>query len=117
MKQLVFRDEENKDIHLPFIPGQLAADFQRFRNEHRGKLLRLITYVYDTANLAEEAEIERVACDFLKGTRSEPMIPEGGEIQAEMRAALSLPYLWAIAKIGFHFLLAHFPFYRTGSAV
>lgn len=110
MKQLVFRDEENTDIHLPFIPGQLAADFQRFRSEHKGKLLRLITYVYDTANPAEEQEIEQMCADFLKGTRSEPTIPEGGEIEAEMRAALSLPYLRAIAKIGFHFLLAHFPF-------
>jgi hypothetical protein len=24
--------------------GQLEADFQRFRREHKGKLLRLITY-------------------------------------------------------------------------
>lgn len=110
MKQLVFRDEQNTDIHLPFMPGQLAKDFERFRKEHKGKPLRLITYVYDTANPAEEQEIELVCGDFLKGTRSEPMIPEGGEIDAEMRAALSLPYLQAIAKIGFHFVLAHFPF-------
>lgn len=26
-KQLVFRDDENTDIHLPFIPGQLAQIF------------------------------------------------------------------------------------------
>jgi hypothetical protein len=110
MKQLVFRDEQNTDIHLPFIPGQLAKDFERFRNEHKGKPLRFITYVYDTANPAEEQEIELVCADFLKGTRSEPMIPEGGNIEAEMRAAVSLPYLRAIAKIAFHFVLAHFPF-------
>jgi hypothetical protein len=110
MKQLVFRDGENTDMHLPFVPGQLAADFQRFRSEHKGKLLRLITYFYDTANPAQEEEIENVCAEFLKGTRSEPMLPEGGEIEGQMRAALSLPYLRAIAKIGFHFLLAHFPF-------
>jgi hypothetical protein len=110
MKQLVFRDEENTDVHLPFIPGQLAADFQRFRDEHKGRSLRLITYFYDTANPAEEQEIERVCAEFLKGTRSEPMFPEGGAVEGQMRAALSLPYLRAIAKIGFHFLLAHFPF-------
>jgi len=110
MKQLVFRDEQNTDIHLPFRPGQLAKDFERFRKEHKGKPLRLITYVYDTANPAEEQEIELVCSDFLNGKRSEPMIPEGGNIEAEMRAALSLPYLQAIAKIGFHFVLAHFPF-------
>lgn len=46
----------------------------------------------------------------MKGTRSEPMLPEAGEIEGQMRAALSLPYLRAIAKIGFHFVLAHFPF-------
>jgi hypothetical protein len=46
----------------------------------------------------------------LKGARSEPMLPEAGEIEGQMRAALSLPYLRAIAKIGFHFVLAHFPF-------
>jgi hypothetical protein len=110
MKQLVFRDEQNTDIHLPFIPGQLAKDFERFRKEHKGKPLRLITYVWDTANPAEEQEIEAVCSDFLKGTRSAPMIPEGGNIEAVMRAAVSLPYLQAIAKIGFHFVLAHFPF-------
>lgn len=110
MKQLVFRDDESTDIHLPFIPGQLAADFQRFRSEHKGKLLRLITYFYDTTNPGEEEEIEKVCADLLKGTRSEPMLPEPGEIEGQMRAALSLPYLRAIAKIGFHFVLAHFPF-------
>jgi hypothetical protein len=66
MKQLVFRDEQNTDIHLPFIPGQLAKDFERFRKEHKGKPLRLITYVWDTANPAEEEEIEAVCSDFLK---------------------------------------------------
>lgn len=110
MKQLVFRDEENTDIHLPFIPGQLEGHFKRFREEHKGEPLRLITYVYDTADPGEEEEIARVCADFLKGKRSEPMIPEGGEIDGEMRAALSLPYLRAVAKIGFHFLLAHFEF-------
>jgi hypothetical protein len=110
MKQLVFRDEQNTDIHLPFVPGRLAKDFERFRKEHKGKPLRLITYVYDTANPAEEQEIELVCCDFLKGIRGEPMVPEGGNIEAGMRAGISLPYLRAVAKIGFHFVLAHFPF-------
>jgi hypothetical protein len=109
MKQLVFRDEKNTDIHLPFIPGRLAKDFDRFRNEHRGKLV-LITYFYDTANPAEEKEIELVCSDFLKGKRSEQVVPEGGGIEAKMEAAISLPYLRAIAKFGFHFVLAHFPF-------
>ena len=63
------------------------------------------------ANPAEEQEIELLCQDFLKGKRSEPIIPEGGEqIEAEMRAAVSIPYLRAIAKIAFHFVLAHFPF-------
>jgi len=111
MKQLVFKDAENSDIHLIFRPGQLARDFERFRGEHRGKELRLITYVYDHTFPAEEQEIEQVCVDFLRGTRGEPTIPEGGQnIEAEMRAAISLPYLRAIAKIGFHFVLAHFPF-------
>lgn len=57
IKQLVFRNEENTAIHLPYIPGQLARDFERFRNEHKGKRLRLITYIYDSANPAEEQEI------------------------------------------------------------
>jgi hypothetical protein len=110
IKQLVFRDETNTDIHLPFRPGQLGRDFERFRNEHKGRSLRLITYLYDNANPEEEREIELVCSDFLRGTRSEPMIPQGGNIDAEMRAAVSLPYLRAIAKIGFHFMLAYFPF-------
>jgi hypothetical protein len=110
MKQLVFRDEQDADLHLPFIPGKLAKDLERFRKEHKSKRLRLITYFYDTANVAEEQEIELVCSDFLKGERSEPMIPAGGEIEAQMQAPISLPYLRAIAKIGFHFVLAHFPF-------
>jgi hypothetical protein len=110
MKQLVFRDEQNIDIHLSFVPGRLAKDFERFRKENKGKPLRLITYVYDTANPAEEQEIELLCCDFLKGVRGEPLVPEGGNIEAEMRAGISLPYLRAVAKIGFHFVLAHFPF-------
>jgi hypothetical protein len=103
MKQLVFCDEENTDMHLPFIPGQLAADFQRFRNDQKGKRLSLITHVCDTADSAEEEEIERVCCDFLKGTRSEPMILKGGEIQAEMCAALSLPIFEPSLKSVFTF--------------
>jgi hypothetical protein len=110
IKQLVFRDETNTDIHLPFRPGQLGRDLERFRAEHKGKSLRLITYIYDSANAEEEREIEVVCSDFLNGKRSEPMIPQGGNIDAEMRAAVSLPYLRAVAKIGFHFMLAHFPF-------
>jgi hypothetical protein len=111
MKQLVFRDEQNNDLHLPFIPGQLAADLACFRAEHKGKRLWLISYIYDNANPAEEQEIELLCQDFLKGKRSESIIPEGGDqIEAEMRAAVSIPYLRAIAKIAFHFVLAHFPF-------
>src|SRR5262249_15720299 len=88
MNQLVFKDAENSDIHLIYRPGQLARDFERFRGEHRGKEMRLITYVYDHTVPAEEQEIEQVCVDFLKGTRSEPTIPEGGQnIEAEMRAA------------------------------
>ena len=47
MKQLVFRDQQNNDLHLPFVPGQLAADLPRFRAEHKGKRLWLISYIYD----------------------------------------------------------------------
>lgn len=101
---------KTQTFHLPFRPGKLAEDFERFRKEHKGKLLRLITYFYDTANPAEEQEIGLVCSDFLKGTRSEPMLPEGGDVEARMQAAISLPYLRAIAKIGFHFVLAHFSF-------
>lgn len=111
LKQLVFRDEQSLDIHLPFVPGRLAKDFENFRKEHKGKRLRLITYFYDTGNPAEEQEIEQTCSDFLRGTRSEPQIvSEGGNVLAQMRAAISLPYLQAIAKIAFHFVLAHFPF-------
>ncbi len=110
IKQLVFRDEKDTDIHVPFRPGRLAKDLERFRSEHKGKSLRLITYVHDTANVEEEKEIELVCSDFLEGKRSELRIPQGGNIEAEMRAAVSLPYLRAIAKIGFHSMLAHFPF-------
>lgn len=68
MKQLVFRDEQNTDIHLALRPGKLANDFARFRKIHKGKPLRLIAWVCDPT---EEAEINLVCADFLKGTQSE----------------------------------------------
>jgi hypothetical protein len=110
MKQLIFRDEQNTEIHLPFRPGQLVKDFERFRTEHKGKRLWLISYVYDTGDPKEEQEIEIVCSDFLKGTRSDPTLPEAGNVGGEMRAAISIPYLQAIAKIAFHYVLAHFRF-------
>ena len=112
IKQLVFRDEQNTDYPLRFVPGQLAADFARFLNEHKEKKLRIIATHFDASNPAEEQEIETVCADYLKGTkRSEPLIPQAGDrVEAEMRAAISIPYLRAIAKIAFHYVLAHFPF-------
>jgi len=38
------------------------------------------------------------------------IVPERCEVQGEMRAWLSLPYYRAVAKIAFHFVLAHSPF-------
>jgi hypothetical protein len=109
MKQLVFRDQQNTDIHLALRPGKLAKDFARFRKVHKGKPLTLIAWVCDPK---EEAEINVVCADFLNGTRSEPQkLPgEGENIEGQMLAAISIPYLQAIAKIAFHYVLAHFPF-------
>jgi hypothetical protein len=107
MKQLVFRDEQNCDLHLPFIPGQLDKDFERFRKEQSDKKLRLIACFFDSA---DEEEFKSVCSDFLKGTLSEVILPERCEVEGEMRAWLSLPYYRAVAKIAFHFILAHFPF-------
>jgi hypothetical protein len=108
MKQLIFQDEQNTDIHLALRPGKLAKDFARLRKMHKGKRLWLIATI---CNPEEEAEIDSVCAEFLKGTRSDPqMLPEGDSIEGQMRAAISIPYLQAIAKIAFHYVLAHFPF-------
>lgn len=111
MKQLVFQDEQNKYIHLRFVPGQLAKDFEYFYEEQKDKQLRLIAYFYDTSNPIEEQEIEQVCMHLFRGTRGEPEInPKGGSVLAQMQAEISVTYKQAIAKIGFHFVLAHFAF-------
>ena len=73
------------------------------------KELEIITYIYDGED--EENEIQSVCAEFLKGKISEPMLPSTGQnLEGEMLAAITVPYLRALAKIAFHFVLAHFEF-------
>ena len=42
-------------------------------------------------------------------------VPDKVELEGEMKSQISLPYVQALSKIAFHFVLAHFHF--TGSKI
>jgi hypothetical protein len=108
MKQVVFKGKNGNFYHLPYRPSHLAQDFSEFMKQHRLEDLEMIMCYYDGGD--EENEIHSVCRDFLKGKMSQPMMPVGGNIEGEMLAAITIPYLRAVAKIAFHFVLAHFDF-------
>jgi hypothetical protein len=108
MKQLVFKDKKGDFHHLPYRPRHLAGNFSAFMKELRPEDLEMVGYFCDGEK--EEDEIHSVCADFLKGKTSELIPPVGGNIEGKMQAAVTIPYLRAVAKIAFHFVLAHFDF-------
>jgi hypothetical protein len=112
MKQVVFKDKNGDFHHLPYRPGHLRRDFGSFTKQRNREELQIVTYFYDGKE--EEKEIQSVCAEFLKGKISEPMLPPTGQnLEGEMLAAITVPYLRAVAKIAFHFVLAHFDFSGT----
>lgn len=108
MKQVVFKDKSGDFHHLPYRPGHLSGDLSGFMKNQRREDLEIVMFYCDGRQ--EESEIQSVCVDLIKGKISEPIMPVGGAIEGEMRAAITIPYLRAVAKIAFHFVLAHFNF-------
>jgi hypothetical protein len=104
--QLVFRKPDGSIQHIPIRDGRVAADLARFGDDW--KCWQLLTCI---AGDAQEQELQSVLGPALADMKDAPMDGLiGTEVEAEMRAQISLPYVQAIAKIGFHFVLAHFHF-------
>jgi len=108
MKQVVFKDRNGDFHHLPYRPGHLARSFSGFMKDRKREDLEMVMFYCDGDE--EENEIRSACGEFIKGKIGEPIMPVGGAIEGEMRAAITIPYLRAVAKIAFHFVLAHFHF-------
>ena len=106
MNQLVLRKPDGSLVHIPIRDGRVASDMERLGDDW--KHWQLLTCI---AGDAQEHELQSVFGPMLTDMKDAPMDDlVGQEVEAEMRAQISLPYVQAIAKIGFHFVLAHFHF-------
>jgi hypothetical protein len=106
LKQLAFRKSDGSLVHLVIRDGLIAKDLARFGDDWKD--WQLIACI---AGEAEEAELQTVLGPSLAVMKDEPMdVPSGSELEGQMNAQITLPYVRAIAKIGFHFVLAHFHF-------
>lgn len=106
--QLVFEKADGSLEHVPIRAGKLAQDLQRLGQDW--KQWRLVCSIGGGAD-TENEELHNVLGPMLDGMHA----LTGGEdtdheIDGEMRAQISVPYLRAICKIAFHFVLARFHF-------
>jgi hypothetical protein len=106
LKQLVFRKSDGSLTHVAIRDGYVARDLARLGESWKD--WQLIVCI---AGDAEEAELQSVLGPALATMKDASMdAPLCGEVEAKMNAQITLPYVRAIAKIGFHFILAHFHF-------
>jgi hypothetical protein len=106
LNQLVFRKEDGLLEHVPLRAGLLARDLARFGEDWRS--WQLLTCI---SGSTDEAELDAVLGEALVAMKDAPNeVGIGSEIEGEMRAQITLPYIQAICKIAFHFVLAHFHF-------
>jgi hypothetical protein len=106
MHQLVFKNSDGTLEYIPIRAGKLLKDLSRFGDSWKSwKLLVCI------AGTEHEPELEAALGPAIEGMSSGAAdVPEGTELQGEMKAQISLPYVQAVTKIAFHFVLAHFHF-------
>ncbi len=102
----MFRKADGTLEHVPIRDGLLARDLARFGEQW--KTWQLIACI---AGAASEVELHTVLVAALVGMKdvAEEVQP-GHEIEGEMRAQITLPYVQAICKIAFHSVLARFHF-------
>ena len=106
MHQLVFKKPDGTLVHIPIRSGKLQQDLSRFGDAW--KHWELLVCIADTL---QEAELQAQLGPALEGMGRAPIDgAENTELDGEMKAQISLPYLQAISKIAFHFVLAHFHF-------
>lgn len=106
MHQLVFKKPDGTLEHVPIRKGKLLQDLSRFGDAW--KHWELLVCI---AGASQEAELQAALGPALEGMGEAPInAPESTELEGEMKAQISLPYVQAISKIAFHFVLAHFHF-------
>ncbi len=106
MRQLVFKKNDGSLEHVPIRLGRLSQDLARFGEEWKSwQLLACF------AGVDEESEVQAIFGSQMDGMKTAPTdVPEQVELQGEMRAQITLPYVQAISKIALHFVLARFQF-------
>jgi hypothetical protein len=106
LDQLVFKKTDGTLGHIPIREGKLAQDLARFGDEW--KSWQLVACI---AKDVHEAELQAVLGAALEGMASAPTdSPQTMELEGEAKAQITLPYVQAVSKIAFHFVLAHFHF-------
>ena len=106
LPQLVFRKPDGAPQLMAIRPGLVARDLARWGEEWKNWQL-----VACISGDAVEEELQQVLGPVLEAMNDAPMgVAPGQEVEGRMDAAISLPYLQAMAKIAFHFVLARFHF-------
>jgi hypothetical protein len=106
VNQLVFKKADGTLEHIPIREGKLLQDLSRF-----GETWKSWQLVVCIASAAREDELQAVLGPALEAMSDAPMeVPDKVELEGEMKSQISLPYVQALSKIAFHFVLAHFHF-------
>jgi hypothetical protein len=106
INQLVFRRDDGTFEHVQIRPGLLKHSLSSYGDEWRS--WQLVTCIAGPDSESELQEVLGSALDGMKDSRE--AFEQSTEIEGEMRALISLPYVQAIAKIAFHFALTRFHF-------
>ncbi len=106
MHQLVFQKSDGALVHIPIRRGKLTQDLAG--HDESWKRWQLLACI---AGAADEPELQGALGSALSQMKDAPMdVPEHEELEGKMRAQITLPYVQAISKIAFHFVLARFHF-------
>jgi hypothetical protein len=106
LPQLVFSKPGGSLQHLAIRSGLIAQDLARWGEEW--KSWQVVACI---AGDAVDAELQSALGPLLETMKDVPMeVEPGQQLEGRMDAPISLPYVQAIAKIAFHFVLAKFHF-------
>jgi len=106
MHQLLFRKPDGTFVHVPIRSGLIEKKL-----EEQSPTWCEWQLVACIAGEKDEEELQNVVGDALKQMPDSPLdVAESQQIEGQMNAMISLPYIRAIAKIAFHYVLAMFQF-------
>lgn len=106
LQQVVFRRQDGSHVKVPLRSGRMKSDMDRAGADWNAWEL-----VFSNVARPDEEEYRSIFGDKTEGMRTVPLEEAAGkEIEGQMKAQISLPYVRAITKIAFHFVLAHFHF-------